>query len=348
MQSPRRFDTLKYNEYVKRFKNLSIARDKTITHSELRLPGIDLPDARWLVANCPDKNVDSFAKFVSWCGFSAKGQVLPKEKATELIFQKASRLHRPLKYDDFRGDGCCAVTISTVKKHWGTFNKMKTDLGLEVIQESMLKKHVSKDDFINYIENIIADLCSTKDFLVSRELNESTEYLNWASLNRLSKRYYNKSFSVMLKGYGIRTVSGGRGLVYDFEDGERVTSYYEYLFSKYLRDFGLNYNQSYFRDVCYSSFDEAYTGNMNCDYVIHYNNKIIYVEIAGLLEAYKDWYYKNRTITASKSRDKYRLKLREKEAMLSRNNLIYYILFPCDLTRDNFLSIINSGSVELR
>lgn len=37
-----------------------------------------------------------------------------------------------------------------------------------------------------------------------------------------------------------------------------------------------------------------------------------------------------------------------KESMLKSNNLIYFILFPCDLTRENFESILNNPSIELR
>ena len=34
--------------------------------------------------------------------------------------------------------------------------------------------------------------------------------------------------------------------------------------------------------------------------------------------------------------------------MLRDNNLIYFILFPCDLTHDNFKSILIDGSISLR
>ena len=41
----------------------------------------------------------------------------------------------------------------------------------------------------------------------------------------------------------------------------------------------------------------------------------------------------------SKSKEKYRLKLIEKEKMLKDNNLDYYILFPSDLQEDFLMSI---------
>ena len=33
---------------------------------------------------------------------------------------------------------------------------------------------------------------------------------------------------------------------------------------------------------------------MNCDYVIHIDGKIIYIEIAGILSEYKTWFYANK------------------------------------------------------
>ena len=55
---------------------------------------------------------------------------------------------------------------------------------------------------------------------------------------------------------------------------------------------------------------------MNCDYVIHIDDKIIYIEIAGIIADYKTWYYENKVISYSKSKEQYRIKLLEKETML--------------------------------
>ena len=45
------------------------------------------------------------------------------------------------------------------------------------------------------------------------------------------------------------------------------------------------------------------------------------------------------------NRDK---KLFKKEFLLKSNNLIYFILFPCDLTRENFENILTNPSLELK
>lgn len=87
---------------------------------------------------------------------------------------------------------------------------------------------------------------------------------------------------------------------------------------------------------------------MNCDYVIHIDDKIIYIEIAGIIADYKTWYYENKVISYSKSKEQYRIKLLEKETMLKNENLHYYILFPCDLTNNNFQNILFNDNLNLK
>ena len=75
---------------------------------------------------------------------------------------------------------------------------------------------------------------------------------------------------------------------------------------------------------------------------------VIYIEIAGVIDVYKTWYYDDKPISSSKSKETYRLKLKEKENILKSNHLKYFILFPCDLTKENFISILQDGSLELK
>ena len=42
------------------------------------------------------------------------------------------------------------------------------------------------------------------------------------------------------------------------------------------------------------------------------------------------------------------MKFSKKEFLLKSNNLIYFILFPCDLTRENFENILTNPSLELK
>ena len=345
----RKFDVADYDYYVKEFIRKSEELGKPITHSNLRKEPFCLPDARWYVKHCPDNSVTRWAEFVDWCGFIAKGKTPTKEKVINLIYKLQEELDRPLMYDDFRGSGCYHVPIEIIREYWGTINKMKEELGLEIIQESMIDKHLSKEDFENMlldIQNYV--LSDGRDFITTKEINANDKWLDSQTLRRYANDYYNKSFSEILEEYGVSLGKQGCGINFDFGDGEHITSQFEYMFSKFLRDCGLKYNVDYFRDIKYSTFIPEYKNNMNCDYVIHIDGKIIYIEIAGILAEYKTWFYADRSISRSKSKEKYRLKLKKKEEMLKSHGLIYFILFPCDLTKDNFKSILENGSLELK
>lgn len=344
-----KFDEKNYDYYVKQFVNKSIEIDKVISYDSLRKEPFNLPDGRWYIKHCPDNNVKTWADFVDWCGFVANRKIPSKEKVVSLIYKMQSKLDRPLMYDDFRGSGCYHISIDIIKKYWKNMNDMKQELGLEIVQESMIDRHLNKEEFDCMIEDICLFVHNdNRNFITTNEIVDNKKWLNDDSLNRLSKLYYNLSLNEVLLQNNVSLGKQGRGINFNFSDGEHVSSQFEYLFSKTIKDYGLEYNKDYFRDVKYKHFINEYYKNMNCDYVIHIDNKIIYIEIAGILEAYKTWYYKNKIIESSKSKESYRKKLLKKENMLKQYNLHYYILFPCDLNKDNIYNILNNDSIELK
>ena len=95
-----------------------------------------------------------------------------------------------------------------------------------------------------------------------------------------------------------------------------------------MRKLGFVYEKDYFRDIKYSELFEKINGWTTIDYVIRVGNRIIYIEVAGLLRDYKNFYIENREITSSKSKEKYRKTLLKKEIELIKNNAEYYFLFP--------------------
>lgn len=341
----RTFDKNKYNEYVAKYIKISKDMDRTIPYGELK--SYDLPDGRWLIVNYPDKTVDTWAKFVAWCGFTSDG--LTKEQVINLVLRKAEELNRPLMYNDFRGHGCYNVSFGHIKRHFGTMNEMKEELGLEIVQPPMIK--VTQEIFDNNI-NLIKEYLEkeNRDFITFTEWGslKIDNLYSYQSLGRFTKENYNISLKEYLLTHGIKTGKAGEGLLHKFDDSEIATSQFEYMFSSYLRKIGLVYDVDYFRNVRYSIFCDDYEGTKDCDYVINYNNKTIYVEIAGILGQYKPFYYEDKPITSSKSKEKYRQKLKEKEQFLIANNLIYFILFPCDLTEENMKQVIENPTVELR
>ena len=274
---------------------------------------------------------------------------LSKEDCIDIIMKMQSKLDRPLEYKDFKNPTIDEIGVTAIKKYWGSLNKMKAELGLEIVQESMMDKQLSKEDFDKTVCDILAFLKDEgRNFTTTREINDNKTWSRYGTLDRMSKKYYSVNFTEHLGSFGIVFGKQGNGLNYDFDDGEHVTSQFEYMFSKYLKENGFEYNKSYFRDVKYRDFVPNYTGNMNCDYVIEIDGTKLYIEIAGIIVDYKTWYYEDRTITHSKSKEKYRHKLKEKEQMLKDNGLDYFILFPCDLTKENFNNVLFNRSTELK
>ena len=349
MKYRKSFDIEKYNYYVDEYIRKSKEIGKPISNLNLRKPEFNLPDSRWYVKNCKDNSVKTWADFISWCGFPSRNHRLSKEETIRLIYEMRNNLNRPLMYDDFRGVDCNKPSIESINRIWGSINKMKEELGLEVIQESMMDKKLDKETFDHYIK-IISDsvIEDGRDFITSREIKIHSEYPSMSTLIKYSKIYYDCGLSEIFYKYGIRLGKQGRGINFDFDDGERATSQFEYMFSKFLREQNLTFEKDYFRNVKYSSFIDSYNGNMDCDYVININGENVYIEIAGIIDGYKEFYYQNKEIAKRKSREKYRLKLRYKESMLNENNLKYFILFPCDLTTNNFSSILISPSLKLK
>lgn len=346
--NPRKFDIKDYDYYVAEYISKSEKHGKPISHTLLRKEPFDLPDARWYIRLCPNKTVTNWREFEDWCGFYVS-KLITKDKAASLIYKMQKILNRPLVYDDFRGTGCYQVSIGIVNKYWGSMNKMKRSLGLEIVQENMLEKSLDKRSFDIMIKDIVEYVnYNNRNFITTLEINSNKEWLNSKSLRKTALKYYNKTLSELLAEHHIQLGKKGSGINYTFKDGEHTTSQYEYMFSKFLRDNGFEYNKSYFRDVRYSTFIDNYKKMMNCDYVVHINGENIYIEIAGIIELFKKNYYDNKIITCSKSKETYRVKLKEKEEMLKKQGLNYFFLFPCDLTNDNFFKIITNPSIELK
>lgn len=344
---------LKYNpsdyeywvsEYIKR----SIDNNKAIPCDKLRF--FNLPDSRWYVKYCPDASVDSWGKFVAWTGLFCEST--SKERAIELLRQKEIELGRPLKYDDFRISGCYNVTIPYINKTWGSVNKMKKELGMEIIQEDMYEKSPSKDDF----EDMLGDLlvCAGFDRITAIpstyiDMHRNVIGVCYETLDKACQKYYNMTLKDHLEQIGFSMGKLGCGTVNQYEDGEVTQSIFETIFSNFLRENGYYYTFNYLRNERYSEIIDDYNGSMDCDYMlVSKDDQIVYVEIAGLIEAYKTNYYEDIPITSSKSKERYRLKLKKKEEMLSRCGDMYFILWPCDLTEENMMRIITSPTVSLR
>ena len=274
-----------------------------------------------------------------------------KDEVINIIKSMQAKLDRPLKYDDFDNPTLNTISVTYIKKYFGSLNKMKQELGLIINKENMSDKKPTKEDLENMIIKLADYMQSiNRNTFTEREYKQIANKLNirlYSCMNRWCHKYFNLSFADKIKEYGLSLGNPGKGIVTTIGE-EKCMSQFEYMFSSFLHSQGLIYNEDYYRNVKYKTFIKDYTGNMDCDYLLNINNTVIYIEIAGILEEYKQWYYQNKPIISSKSKEIYRMKLLKKENMLKQNNLVYFILFPCDLTKDNFNNILSNPSNELR
>jgi hypothetical protein len=331
----------KYDEYLKIFIDICDNIGSPLKYSDLTNNNYGLPDGRFFVNHCPDKNVKNYNQFLEWCGLKPRYD-MSKEMAIKIIFEMQERLNRPLTKYDFNNPNENTIGISTINNHWGTLNKMKQELGLEINQEYMCDKSRPierlKQDLIDLCELIYKN--ENRKILTSKDIDKCNFTLGYGTYNRIFKRYLNISVRIFLESIGFKLTKSGDGLKYQYDDNEEAKSQFEKQFSDFLRKLGLKYNKDYYRDIRYRNFIKSYSGLLDCDYIINYKDRTIYVEIAGILRDYKQWYLDSKPLN-SKSKEKYRLKLMEKEKMLKENNLEYYILFPSDLQEDFLLGIFN-------
>jgi hypothetical protein len=265
----------------------------------------------------------------SLMGNAKHNEIFTKEYCINNIIKMHKQLNRPLMYDDFRNPQNGNVGIKSIKKYWGTVNKMKKELGLEIIQESMIDRHFSFDDIKISLKNICDSvllyekrkILTYYDFYKYGCGVDMNTYRNMCIRNGTTLRSYVNFLEFDLQ-------KPGNGYDHVFEDGERTNSIYEYNFSNLLRKNNFKYNLNYFRDVRYNTFIDNYNNLMNCDYVIPIiDNICIYIELAGMIRDYKTRYYKGLSFK-SKSKNNYVEKLRLKEKLLKENNLLYYIFIP--------------------
>ena len=327
-------DVSKYEEYKQKYIDICNSIGKPISIKDFK--NYNIPSHTWFIEHCPNKDIKGYIDFYKWCGFKNENDIT-KDESMGIIYNMQLNLDRPLMYDDFRSPTKDTIGISIVRKYWGTMNKMKKELGLEIVQEDMVSKHIED---IKLIINEIKNVCDLVHSNENREVIMTTDITKYNKLN-LSIQSFNKickqnntTVRKIVESYGYKYQKEGTGMVIYYDDGEVTKSSLEYLFTNKLRELGYEYNINYFRDVRYRTFVNNYDGLLDCDYEIHIGNKVLYIEIAGMLRDYK-WKYKNPELISSKSKKRYAEKLNEKENMFIKDELNYFILFPSDLKEEN-------------
>jgi len=328
-----------YNIEVEKFKTISNELGRAIKYEETKK--YNLNNSRWYVKHCKNTKVTNFNEFIEFEIGMVPRYNLSKEGTIKCILELQDKLGRPLMKKDLIGVQNNSIGQGALNRYWGGFNKMKEELGLEIVGRNLQDEERS----LFAIKRDIVRLCA---YILEKENRYTLTISDWKKIKMASypscQKWFNDNGSSpreFINSIGFEFVESGSGLNYFFEDNEeKVRSQFELSFSKQLRVLNLEYKEDYLRDIRYSTFICDYRGMLDCDYVIKYKKRLIYIEIAGMLRDYKDWYYQDKPLN-SKSKEKYRLKLKDKENMFNDSGLEYYILFPSDLNEDTYKKIFN-------
>lgn len=278
---------------------------------------------------------------------------MTKEKAIPIIMKKYEELQRPLLQRDFKGIETTdtSIGIRIIYRLWGTFTNMIKEVGLpehDYYYKPFDKNYRPHEEIMESIKTVCETVKSQgrttvvyPDFKEIAEISEVSTIRRHCELDGTTLRD-------VIKSYGCELQQCGNGMNHRFEDGEYTSSKYEYDFSRFLRDNGFKFGKTYFRNIYYKKLDDEYNGNMNCDYCIDFDGRLVYIELAGILgnKEHQDA-YRNNTPLQSKSKEEYRQKLNQKREMFERNNLEYYILLPDEMNENTYKNILNKYLKEV-
>lgn len=362
-----RSDPCFYNVYLERYKQKCNQLGRALKMEELSNIQ-DLPNCNFFVRYCPDSTVKTYDEFVLWCGYkSNKGKSV--DEVIEIIYQMQEEKDSPLTLNDFRHNkyGISATVIQSI---WGTWTNCQKTLNLPVysprkdtdnckeirINESYKSQKIQEQEtnikkyriiltkpfsyYQNKLDNALKIIESSKQRRVIywKDLEDKEllgEYrMEHKTITQAFKRE-NIDIHQYIMERGFIFQPNSWGISEYTEDGELLKSSYEIDFTNFLRDeLGLVYNQTYYRDIRYSTFcDIKPTIKIDCDYVFYNNKGDIYcIEIAGMLyqeselESYID----------TKRKEQYRIKMIDKIQKLNDNNINYLILYGKDMRTEQF------------
>lgn len=338
-----------------------------LNNIDLSIDGTNLPVSGYAKINLPFINSCCNTIMINWnkiqkikiddCFKDKKISIknktqMTKEKAISIILDKYKELNRPLLQSDFEGIETTneSIGIRVVWRIWGTFTNMVKELGLpehDCYYKPNSENYKSHEEIMNSIKNVCDVFVeNNRKVIMVKDLEDLTG-LNIKRLQSHCKKD-NTTLNDILKLYGCELQKAVNGLNHIFEDGEKVVSRYEYDFSDFLKKSGFVYDVNYFRNIPYKYLDNHYDGNMNCDYLIIFGNKKVYIELAGILgNKEHQEAYRNNFVINSKSKELYRQKLYQKREIFERNGLEYYILLPDEMNENTYQNILNKYLKEV-
>lgn len=342
-----RTESKDYNYYLNLFKEINNKRESNILAKDLFNNEFGLPSPNWFVKYCPDKNVKSFNDFILWCGFGSNKLKKDDDLISEKLIELENTLKRPITRNDISLEKT-GFSMIVVNRIWGSLTKAKNTLGL---MKTLPCQPRPFEFYKNYIDNLIIEFkkIENRNFISWNDI-ENNKYLGWKCEHKTIQKAFRKEnidFYGYIKNKDLTIKPSSIGYTYLFDDGEYTKSIFEYDFSNFLRnELNLNYRDGYMRDVRYSSFSDV-NSRINCDYVLNINNKELYIEVAGIIYNSKNNDWKDR-IYKTEMENKYRDCLIKKEKILMKNKKEFILLFPNDMKRENYKTIVKNKLKENR
>lgn len=196
-------DASKYMDYIRILKNKCKTMDKVLGQRDIIHDKHNLPSISWFIKYCPDKNIKNYSQFLEWMGMKPNYYV-SKELATKIIYKMQSKLDRPLMMSDLSNPTKEEIGMGTINKIWGSFNKMKVELGLEIVQEDMISKQKSEKEMLQDLQKLINKLGRlplAKDFKEENINSASSYHKHFGGINNafLQLGYTPNKKSIALK-----------------------------------------------------------------------------------------------------------------------------------------------------
>lgn len=313
-----------YNDYVEKYKECSYMNRQPIGVKKLK--EYNLPCSTWFIKYCPDPTVDSWNKFVEWCGF-VQNRNTSKEFIIKKLKEYDANCERPITQNDLCKIG---ITIYYINKYWGNLNNCKRELGLRLTPSS--KNSKSFDDYKRIVDSVISNLKQKNQEFITWDdiININNMHISEESIKRAFAKK-NINLTEYLQENGLSFWKNDRSIChhYLFDDGENVSSSYEYDYSLFLKSINLIYNRDYSRNVLYRKcVNSEIINKTNCDYLFF---DTFVVEILGFVSNKNDWHMYQ---CKSEIEQRYKDKMMIKERILIENNIPFLFLFPEDFQGD--------------
>lgn len=177
-----------YNYYKNKFIEESNKLGHALKCSDLSKESCSLPSANWFVKYCPEKTVNNYDDFVKWCGFDSNKLKKDKDKVIESILLLDKKLDRPIKKSDITQDNV-GFTPNVINRLFGSFNKMKEELGLEKAPTCKIKYTI--DDYKERLDHCLEKISD----------NTNRNIFTWKDIENAypSKHIYHCEHKVLTK-----------------------------------------------------------------------------------------------------------------------------------------------------